>query len=139
MASMKLLRLAREFDSAREEAASIFPRLDFVTWRPTYEAGHAGRAFGFYDPDELQIGLSPDLEAEDLDRIRGIIRHEFGHAVDEMYANSTIERKIGFQLSDGAEARADAIAVALWGPLGYDADDIQRAGLSRRRPGYLHQ
>jgi hypothetical protein len=139
MAAMKLPRIAREFTNARDEAANIFPRLDYVTWRPTYEAGSSGRAFGFYDPDELQIGLSPDLEQEDLDRIRGIIRHEFGHAVDELYADATIRYKIPNLPDTGAEARADAIAVALWGDLGYDEDDIQRAGLLRPRPEYLHQ
>lgn len=140
----RLTRLAREFAVHRDEASSIFPRVQVVTWRPTWEASEihdatstGRREFGFWDPSVWQIGLAPDLEDEDLSRIRGILRHEFGHSIDDLYANSTLEQTLG-ALPNFPEARADAIAVRLWGtPYGYDQDAVQSTAHSAPRPTHL--
>jgi hypothetical protein len=125
-------RVEREFRRAREEASEVFPRASSVGLTLDWEAGRSGRSFAFCDygtprGNGVYIACSPRLEQEDAQRIRAIIRHEFGHAIDAMYARSTIEQRLGRIARKGwPERMADDIACAVWGePIYYDAENVQ--------------
>lgn len=132
-----LRRLSAAFLRHRAEAAELYPRVAGVTWRPTWAAGRRGRQFAFFDTDTWQIGLSPRLVDEPLHRVNGILRHEFGHAIDELYADSTLQRDIGADLPATLEARADVIAGSIWGPIWYDDDAVQTTRYGSLRPQWL--
>ena len=124
-------RVEREFEQAREEAAAVFPRAFSVGLVLDWAAGRTGRAFAYCDYGaETYIACSPRLALEPVTRVRGIIRHEFGHAIDSLYSRSTIEQRIGPVHGAGwAELMADDIAAGIWGvPMRYDADHVQTTG-----------
>ncbi len=135
------MRVEREFRKARAVAAKVFPRALSVGLTLDWEAGRTGRAFAFCEYGEcVYIACSPRLEREPLDRIQAIIRHEFGHAIDALYARSTIEQRIGRVARQGwPERMADDIAAALYGPLFYDAEDVQTTRVTSTpiRPAHL--
>jgi hypothetical protein len=138
----RLPRLSLLFAELRDDAAELFPRVQRVTWRPTWEAGETGRAFAFYDAETFEIGLSPRLEHERHERQVAIIRHELGHAIDDLYSRATIAgRFVGVtpaMLPPTPEARADAIAWLVWDEVyGYDEGDVQCLGADGPRPSHL--
>lgn len=136
-------RILRRFELARSRAAEIFPRVLSVAIGIDSSAGTSGRQFGYCaDDDPVSICLAPRLEAQEIHRIDGVIRHEFGHAIDFLYALPTIERRLGVSLQGlRPERRADEIAGALWGRrILYDADDVQSTRHGRPfRPPHLKQ
>ena len=59
--------------------------------------------------------------------VRGILRHELGHAAD-----ARID-------APGSEARADRLAGQASGPVNYDREGLQTTGKGTARPGWLHR
>jgi len=122
-------RVTEIFAIERAEASRIFPRLRSVILEESKAAGSGGaRQFAFYDYFDHVLGVAPKLERQSDDRIRALIRHELGHAVEALYAYSTIHRRTGIPILT-PERYADAIAESIWGDtLRYDADDVQTLG-----------
>lgn len=72
--------------------------------------------------DGRTITVAPDLSAQTLARIEGVLRHEFGHVVEE---RGRLGDLAGYK-SVFTERRADQIARAIWeSPIRYDRDDVQ--------------
>lgn len=119
-------RVAAIFAQERDQAATIFPRLSCVILEKSKAAGKGGaRQFAYFDYRDFVLGVAPKLNKQSDDRIIALIRHELGHAVEALYAYSTVERRIGVPILT-PERYADAVAEAIWGDtIWYDADDIQ--------------
>lgn len=122
-------RVAAIFATERDQAAQVFPRLRRVILEKSKAAGKGGaRQFAYFDYQDYVLGVAPKLERQSDDRIRALIRHELGHAVESLYAYSTVERRIGVPILT-PERYADAVAKAIWGDtIRYDADDVQTLG-----------
>lgn len=122
-------RVAAIFAKERAQAAAIFPRLRGVILEKSKVAGKGGaRQFAFFDYRDHVLGVAPKLNKQSEDRIRALIRHELGHAVEALYAYSTVERRIGVPILT-PERYADAVARGIWGDtIRYDADDVQTLG-----------
>lgn len=78
--------------------------------------------------DGKTVTLAPRMARADLQRVAGVLAHELAHVA-----------AIRAGWPDHGEANADQIARHYLGTrqLGYDADDVQRIGPRRKRPGYL--
>ena len=121
-------RVAAIFATERAQAAVIFPRLRGVILEQSKAAGKGARQFAYFDYQDYILGVAPKLERQSNDRIRALIRHELGHAVEALYAYSTVERRIGVPILT-PERYADAVARGIWGDtIRYDADDVQTLG-----------
>lgn len=85
----------------------------------------APRDHGF--TDGRTVTVAPKLARAHPRRVLGLLAHELGHvaAIQSGYA-------------DHSEDEADALAEVILGlSVGYDAEDVQSAGLRRKRPRYL--
>ncbi len=121
-------RVAAIFARERAQAAVIFPRLRGVILEKSKVAGKGARQFAYFDYQDYILGVAPKLERQSNDRIRALIRHELGHAVEALYAYSTVERRIGVPVLT-PERYADAVARGIWGDtIRYDPDDVQTLG-----------
>ena len=128
-------RISKVWGEEVVRASVPFPGiLERVGARVTPEAGLTGRAFGFFDEEGSTVGLSPRLEAEPEERIRGIIRHELGHACDLLF-RPDLPGELG------SEARADLVAELIWNsPVTYDFWEVQTSSpRGAPRPKHLHQ
>jgi hypothetical protein len=79
----------------------------------------------------IQITVAPKLEAQSEDRILGLLRHEFGHAL--MFHFAELKHN---------EREADRLAAHVFrAPVFYDAATVQTTSRSRAkykiRPGFL--
>lgn len=119
-------RVSAIFAKEREKAAWFFPKLRRVILEESRSAGHGGaRQFAYFDYHDLVLGVAPKLERQNDDRIRALIRHELGHAVDALYSPSTIRQRIGIAHTS-PERYADDIAYGIWGDtILYDGKDVQ--------------
>ena len=122
-------RVAAIFAQEREKAVQVFPRLQCVLLEKSKAAGKGGsRQYAFYDYRDHVLGGAPKLNKQSDDRIRALIRHELGHAVEALYSYSTVQRRIGVPILT-PERYADAVAQEIWGDtIRYDADDVQTLG-----------
>lgn len=86
------------------------------------------RDFGWFDYDTFRVVFLRRVLDQPEATVRGLIRHELGHAADTSNAA-------------GSERRADALALAATGqPVRYDAQGVQNARHGQtRRPDWLHQ
>ena len=112
--------------------------MDSVILMETPEAGGTDRSFAYFNYETLVLGVSPEFPEQTRDRVEAVLRHELGHALDALYANSTLETRLG-PLPSTPERRADAIAEAVFGTkIQYDSQDVQtlRRG-TWPRPGRL--
>jgi hypothetical protein len=115
-----------------QEAARFYAA--YPTMRPvrfTLRARHflpnpVARDLAWYDPDRREVCLMRTVLAYPEATIRGILRHELGHAAD-----ARID-------APGSEARADRLAASASGPVHYDATGLQTTGRGTRRPDWLH-
>ena len=84
------------------------------------------RQFGYCAAgDPIVIAFASKIEGVPMKNIRGLMRHEFGHALDFRYGKA-LPKLLGRRLPDGAERRADAIAEGVFGePIRYDDRLIQ--------------
>lgn len=90
------------------------------------------RGFGvtFFEPKtrECKMRYAEKLLRQPIERIEGIVRHEFGHVVDFLVPEPVLTRifaTFDLGLEPGAERRADQIAEFIWGPIYYDNDLVQ--------------
>jgi len=85
------------------------------------------RQFGYCkDGNPIVIAFAAKVEDLPEANIRGLMRHEFGHALDYRYGRRPLEQQLGVKLSPMTERRADQIAEAVFGdPIEYDQKLIQ--------------
>jgi hypothetical protein len=84
------------------------------------------RQFGYCkDGENIVIAFAAKTEKLPVANIRGLMAHEFGHALDYVYGKK-LGGLLGVRLPEGVERRADAIAKAVFGEtIKYDSKDIQ--------------
>lgn len=126
-------QLSRVFRQEQHTFARVFPHVARVGlevrerhYLPLSKLGP--RDFGWFNYDTFRVVLLRRVLAEPEATVRGLIRHELGHAADKSDAA-------------GSERRADALALAATGtPVRYDARGVQNARHgATRRPDWLHQ
>jgi hypothetical protein len=143
-----LTKSTKIFDECFDVVEETFP--DFGTCELHHDEKAAAdngtgseRQFGYcMDGDPIVIAFAAKIEKQPDAYIRGLMRHEFGHAVDFRYGKKHLEKLFGQKLPDGVERRADAIAELIFGdPIEYGKLDIQCIGCGGRspRPGRLAQ
>ena len=121
--------LAREFEKLVREAEAYCGPLDtaLLIWDARAfpktrnyafcTAPEAGPKVGMHDGC-CAICVAPKMLNAAVTRIRGVLMHEIGHAIDFQYTRN--------HPNHGSERRADEIAEAIWRiPIRYDADTVQ--------------
>ena len=89
--------------------------------------GHGSeRQFGYcMDGNPIRVAFAAKTEDLPVANIRGLMAHEFGHALDYRYGDE-LGKMLGQRLPAGVERRADAIAKSVFGrTIKYDDRDIQ--------------
>lgn len=89
--------------------------------------GHGSeRQFGYcMNSKPIRVAFAAKTEDLPVANIRGLMAHEFGHALDYRYGDE-LGKMLGQRLPAGVERRADAIAKAVFGrTIKYDDRDIQ--------------
>jgi len=121
----------RIFDECFDVIEERFPDFGDIELHEDEKAGSdngAGseRQFGYCkDGDPIVIAFAAKIEKLPVENIRGLMAHEFGHALDYRYGNK-LGSMLGVRLPDGVERRADAIAKAVFGEtIKYDERLIQ--------------
>lgn len=137
-------KVDRVFDEVFDVVADEFPDFGDVELYEDNAAGAdngagAERQFAYCkDGDPMIIAFAPKAETLPLNRLRGLMRHEFGHALEYRYGVKELEQRFG-TLPKGIEARADAIAEAVWGDtIVYDDDLVQCVGVDGISPRPRH-
>lgn len=122
------------FDECFDVVDARFPDFGSIELHEDERAGAdngAGseRQFGYCkDSDPIVIAFAKKIEKLPSENIRGLMRHEFGHALDFRYGRE-LGKKLGVRLPSGVERRADAIAEAVFGDtIKYDGRLIQCVG-----------
>lgn len=108
------------------------------------DAGSGAERQFAYCTREAPFAIAFAAKAEKLppSYIKGLMRHEMGHALDHRYGKRELEKRLATKLPKGTERRADAIAEAVWGaPIEYGENDVQCIGCGGKpeRPKHLHQ
>ncbi|RLB37261.1 MAG: hypothetical protein DRH30_13500 [Deltaproteobacteria bacterium] len=136
----------RAFNEAFDRIDAMFPDLGTIELHEDKRAGAdngsgADRQFAYcMEGDPIVIAFAPKARDLPLSRLRGLMRHELGHALEYRYGVKELQRRLGRRLPEGVERRADVIAEAVWGqPLRYDDNDVQCVGVKgkKKRPAYL--
>lgn len=119
------------FDECFDKAERMFPDLGTIELHEDEAAGAdngsgSERQFGYCAAgDPIVIAFAPKVESLPMKNIRGLMAHEFGHAIDFRYGKD-LNRMLGIRLPAGVERRADAIAKAVFGKtIEYDERLIQ--------------
>jgi hypothetical protein len=89
--------------------------------------GHGSeRQFGYcMDGKPIRVAFAAKTESLPVANIRGLMAHEFGHALDYRYGDK-LGKMLGQRLPEGVERRADSIAKTVFGrTIKYDGRDIQ--------------
>lgn len=130
--AQSLAQAQRAFDECFDVVEARFP--DFGECE-LHEDGRAGsdngagseRQFGYCkDGQPIIIAFAAKVEQLPEHNVRGLMRHEFGHALDFRYGRRPLEKLLGVNLSPMTERRADQIAEAVFGePIEYDQRLIQ--------------
>jgi hypothetical protein len=142
----RMERVGRIFDECFDELCEQFEDFGELGLEHDERAGEdngAGteRQFGYCaDGQPIVIAFAAKAEKLDEAQIRGLMRHEFGHALEYRYGVSELEHRLGKKLPKTIERRADTIAELVWGePVEYGDRDIQCVGCGGKspRPGHL--
>ena len=89
--------------------------------------------------DPIIIAFAEKAYRAPVSRLRGLMRHEFGHALEYRFGVKELERRLGVKLPAEVERRADAIAEAVWGePIVYDKQLVQCVGVAGVHPRPAH-
>lgn len=144
----RLRKVKTAFDEEFEHIERQFPDFGELELHHDERAGGdagagASRQFAYCTTSAPYI-IAFAAKAEKLppSYIRGLMRHEMGHALDHRYGKKEMEKRLGTTLPKGVEKRADAIAAAVWGaPIEYGDNDVQCIGCGGKteRPKHLHQ
>ena len=134
------------FNDAFDYIAKAFPDVGTIELHEDKSAGAdngagADRQFAYcMEGDPIIIAFAPKARDLPVSRLKGLMRHELGHALEYRYGVRELQSRLGRRLPEGVERRADAIAEAVWGqPLRYDSNDVQCVGVKgkKKRPAYL--
>lgn len=127
----KISRAQRAFDECFDVIEERFPDFGDIELHEDELAGSdngAGseRQFGYcMDGKPIRIAFAAKIEKLPVENIRGLMAHEFGHALDYRYGKK-LGSMLGVRLPEGVERRADAIAKAVFGrTIKYDERLIQ--------------
>lgn len=127
--SMPNVRAA--FDECFDALKEQFPDFGALELHQDEKAGgdngHGSeRQFGYcMDSKPIRVAFAAKTEDMPVANIRGLMAHEFGHALDYRYGDK-LGKMLGQRLPVGVERRADAIAKAVFGrTIKYDGRDIQ--------------
>jgi hypothetical protein len=132
MQMLKEDRVVRLYEEERDRFSALFPGVldvDLVFDKVHFFDKPTPRDVAWYDSSDNCIHLVKAALSRSLACLRGVLRHELGHAVD-------------VRLNEpGAEARADRIALFVTGhPILYTEEGIQHTTHGRPgRPKWLHQ
>lgn len=124
--------VARMFEEERAVFSKTFPdvlRVGLAIIDRHFVDGERPRDVAWFDEQDNHIYLVRKSLSRSLNCLRGVIRHELGHAVDE-HINE-----------DGCERRADYLAELATGvPIRYTKEGLQHATRGEPyRPDWLHQ
>jgi len=111
-AEQKMEPVTRVFRLEQTKAKKVYPELGYVKLQVDPDIHDSERSFAqvTYDDGQLAIQVAPELADEPLKVIRGVIRHEFGHALREIRP-----RKKALRSYDAIERDADRLAEQLFG------------------------
>jgi len=120
------------FYDERDRFAQTFPvvgDVDLVIIDDHYDADASERDVAWYEIAEHTVYLARKALWRSMNCLRGVFRHELGHAADPDINKA------------GCERRADSIAeIATGVPIRYTAEGIQHATHGEPyRPDWLHQ
>lgn len=124
--------VARMFKEEREVFSKTFPdvlRVGLILIDQHFSHDERPRDVAWFDERDSNIYLVRKALSRSLNCLRGVIRHELGHAVDERINE------------DGCERRADYLAELATGvPIRYTKEGLQHATHGEPyRPDWLHQ
>jgi hypothetical protein len=126
-----LAKARRVFDECFNKVEAKFPDFGELELHEDDVAGSdngsgSERQFGYCkDGDPIVIAFARKIEKLPLANIRGLMAHEFGHAIDFRYGKK-LTPMLGVRLPAGIERRADTIAKAVFGQaIEYDEKLIQ--------------
>jgi hypothetical protein len=125
---MTLVEVYELFDNEKEPFVQAAPHardVQLVVHRKHYLKRPSKRDVAWYEPATRTINITKRVLAFQPPQIKALIRHEFGHVLDE----------------NGSEQRADDLAEWVTGePIYYDRDDIQTLEMGTHpRPLHLPQ
>lgn len=126
------ISVRKMFEYERSVFCGIFPEVCDTELRFVdnhYKVNPIARDVAWYDIGEDCVYLVRHALNRSMGCLRGVIRHELGHAADERINEP------------GAEARADQLAyIATGEPILYTPEGIQHTTEGRPgRPSWLHQ
>lgn len=116
----RLTRVTRAFNECFDVLAERFPDFGELELHHDEKAGGdnghgSDRQFGYCTVDPpFKIAFAAKTEELPDEFIVGLMRHEFGHAIDHRYG-ARLERMLGTKLPKSVERRADKIAEIVFG------------------------
>lgn len=129
--SADLVKARKVFDECFDIVEQMFPDFGDCELHHDERAGGdngagSDRQYGYcQDGDPIVIAFAAKVEELPVANIRGLMRHEFGHAIDFRYGKQ-LGRMLGIRLPAGVERRADVIAEAVFGDeIRYDSRLVQ--------------
>jgi hypothetical protein len=141
--------LASDLDATFDEAFDVieerFPDFGEIEFYEDSKAGAdngagAERQFAYcQDGKPISIAFAPKAKSLPRSRLVGLMRHEFGHALEYRFGVKELERRLGRRLPGEVERRADAIAESVWEePIVYDKKFVQCVGVKGTSPRPRH-
>lgn len=126
-----MIKVRAAFDECFDALVEQFPDFGDLELHHDEKAGgdngHGSeRQFGYcMDGSPIRVAFAAKTEDLPVANIRGLMAHEFGHALDYRYGNN-LGKMLGQRLPAGVERRADAIAKTVFGrTIKYDSKDVQ--------------
>lgn len=121
----------RIFKAEQAKAKRVHPELGYIKLKLDPHIHDTPRSFaccGRLPGEGIVIMVAPELAHESANVIRGIIRHEFGHAVDFL-GHAKRVKITGVSDYDRRERQADVDAERIFGEkIYYDARDVEVSG-----------
>jgi hypothetical protein len=128
MAKLAFTKITRAFNRCFDVVAKRFPDFGELELHHDEKAGGdnghgSDRQFGYCTVDPpFKIAFAAKTEHLPVAYVRGLMAHEFGHAIDHRYGEK-LPSMLGEKLPRGAERRADRIAEIVFGaPIRYGSD-----------------
>ena len=133
------------FENAMKRAVALWGPLNvffMIGWASNFPDDRNYAYCSHIAPNTCVIVVAPKMNLANDSRIKAVIRHEIGHAIDFQRKKKEIDSKLlerGFSPIHTPERRADQIAELTYeDPIFYDDDTVQSlSGGVRPRPIYL--
>ncbi len=126
------MKTRKIFDKAMAEAISFWGPLNvlfMVGWSSDFPNDRNYAYCSHIEPHTCLIVVAPKMNLANDSRIKAVIRHEIGHAIDFLRSEDEIDSKLlerGLTPIHTPERRADQIAELTYeDPIFYDSDTIQ--------------